>query len=225
MQSINPWSWSESKGDSKTVTVYDTKTLQTICTMANLPERDLNTLLCASAPELLAELREVAAQFDALLTAHGNAFGWGFLTTQKARELIARIEGKPTEPTPSFPAAPTIEDLRERADKLGARFSSDSRQGCFNYYDRNGSHAFCVSVRELSDMIASDENSRAADSAEDRPVVGEFIRIPAWKVEGMVLSVQPSDNPEHKWDVVLETKPDDRNPRTYRLNPGQFTLV
>lgn len=195
-------------------------------------EQKAHTL--AAAPELLAELREVAAQFDALLRAHGKAFGWGFLTTQKARELIARIEGTGTTPTPSMPVNPhaistncgdsTLNALSARAEKLGSHFTTSDRAGCFNYYDRNGSHAFCVSVRELADTIASDENSRAADSAEDRPSVGEFIRIPAWKVEGMVLSVKPSDNPEYKWDVVLERKPDDPHTHTYRLNPGQFTV-
>lgn len=54
-----------------------------------------------------------------------------------------------------------IGDLHKRANRLGSRFQSDLRAGCFNYYDRNGAHAFCVSLRELADTIASDETSRA----------------------------------------------------------------
>ena len=42
---------------------------------------------------LIDELREVCAQFDALLVAHGKPFGWGQLTTKRAKELIAKVEG------------------------------------------------------------------------------------------------------------------------------------
>lgn len=42
---------------------------------------------------LIAELREVCAQYDALLTAHGKPFGWGKLVTENARKLIAKVEG------------------------------------------------------------------------------------------------------------------------------------
>lgn len=81
-------------------TIIDSATKSEIATFresvlgTTYPALEQKARTLAAAPELLAELREVAAQYDALLTAHGKSFGWGFLATQKARELIARIEAR-----------------------------------------------------------------------------------------------------------------------------------
>jgi hypothetical protein len=51
--------------------------------------------------------------------------------------------------------------------------------------------------------------------------VGDFIRVPAWKVSGQVVGVEPSAfRPGHD-DVLLQDRPEGW-PRTYRLAPGEF---
>lgn len=49
--------------------------------------------LFESAPLLMLELKEVCAQYEALLQAHGKPWGWGTLATLGARKLIAKVEG------------------------------------------------------------------------------------------------------------------------------------
>ena len=53
--------------------------------------------------------------------------------------------------------------------------------------------------------------------------IGDFIKIHAWRVEGQVLNVRPgSDNAQ---EVLLEVKPDDPQPRWYRLEPGEYEVT
>jgi hypothetical protein len=56
------------------------------------------------------------------------------------------------------------------------------------------------------------------------PAIGEFVQIPAWRTEGMVIKTRPSTY-RSDIEVLIETRPDDPNPRWYRLAPGQFTIV
>lgn len=56
--------------------------------------------------------------------------------------------------------------------------------------------------------------------------LGEFIFIPAWKVEGMVIAIAPSDvGTEQSISVLVEVKPDDPKPRWYRLEPSEYEIV
>jgi len=41
--------------------------------------------------ECLSELLTLAKAYDELLTAHGNAFGWGRLPAENARALVAEV--------------------------------------------------------------------------------------------------------------------------------------
>lgn len=49
----------------------------------------------------------------------------------------------------------TLLALQKRASKIGARVVPDIRQGCYNYYDRENAHAWCVSLREVEDLLDS----------------------------------------------------------------------
>ena len=61
----------------------------------------------------------------------------------------------------------------------------------------------------------------------DRINIGDFIKIPAWRVEGCVINTRPASalGSEHAQEVLLEEKPDDPDPRWYRLEPGEFEVT
>ncbi len=53
--------------------------------------------------------------------------------------------------------------------------------------------------------------------------VGDFITIPAWETFGQVVDIRPATmgTPE-AIEVLVEHKPDDPDPRWYRLEPGAY---
>jgi hypothetical protein len=54
---------------------------------------------------------------------------------------------------------------------------------------------------------------------------GEFITIPAWNVEGMVIGIEPVNiGPDDSRTIILETYPGEQKPKSYRLSPGEFKL-
>ncbi len=53
-------------------------------------------------------------------------------------------------------------ELQIRAAKLGCYFMPDMRHGCFNFYDKARAHAFCVGLREVKELIESEERERVA---------------------------------------------------------------
>ena len=55
---------------------------------------DADARLIASAPDLLAALREVADAHEALLREYGKPWGWGMLPVETARAALSRAEGK-----------------------------------------------------------------------------------------------------------------------------------
>ena len=56
--------------------------------------------------------------------------------------------------------------------------------------------------------------------------VGEFISIPAWKVEGQVIDVRPASfGSEYAVSVLVERCPEDPKPRWYRLDPWQYSVL
>ena len=58
------------------------------------------------------------------------------------------------------------------------------------------------------------------------PLIGEFIRIPAWSSEGMVIDVrQPMLGTERAIEVLVEADIDDPHPRWYRLEPDEYEFV
>lgn len=57
-------------------------------------------------------------------------------------------------------------------------------------------------------------------------LVGEFIRVPAWNTEGMVIDQRPSTlGSEDSISVLVEVKPDDPRPRWYRLEPSEYEVL
>ena len=63
---------------------------------------------------------------------------------------------------------------------------------------------------------------RSGDPVE----IGEFISIPAWKTEGMVIATAPATLGSADAIVVLvETRIDDPSPRWYRLEPDEYEIV
>lgn len=57
--------------------------------------------------------------------------------------------------------------------------------------------------------------------------VGEFIEIPAWETEGMVMNVKPSLVIAGAIEVLMQEHPDQPLSawRTYRLLPDEFKIV
>jgi hypothetical protein len=51
--------------------------------------------------------------------------------------------------------------------------------------------------------------------------VGDFIRVPAWRVSGQVVGVSRSSFRDNADDVLLQDRPEGW-PRTYRLREGEF---
>ena len=58
-------------------------------------------------------------------------------------------------------------------------------------------------------------------------LIGSFIAIPAWHVEGMVTKVRPADfgGTDAAISVLLEVEPDDPAPRWYRLEPHEYVVL
>ncbi len=55
--------------------------------------------------------------------------------------------------------------------------------------------------------------------------VGDFVSIPAWRIEGMVTAVRPATTgSDDAIEVFVQERPDGPE-RRYRLEPGQFTVV
>lgn len=66
------------------------------------------------------------------------------------------------------------------------------------------------------------ENTNTSDPVE----VGEFISIPIWKVEGMVIQTRAAMfGSESAIEVLLEVRIDDPAPRWYRLEPGTYEIL
>jgi hypothetical protein len=65
------------------------------------------------------------------------------------------------------------------------------------------------------------------DNTNASPVtVGEFISIPAWQTEGMVIATRPAMlGSDASIEVLVEVKPDDPRPRWYRLEPAEYVIV
>jgi len=57
--------------------------------------------------------------------------------------------------------------------------------------------------------------------------IGDFIKIPTWRVEGWVINIRPASTlgSADAQEVLLEVKPDDPHPRWYRLEPGEFEVT
>lgn len=56
---------------------------------------------------------------------------------------------------------------------------------------------------------------------------GDFIRVPAWKVEGQVVSVEPDRSGLGSDDalcVLLQHRPEGM-PRRYRLEPNEYEVL
>ena len=55
--------------------------------------------------------------------------------------------------------------------------------------------------------------------------VGDWISIPAWQTEGMVIATDNTDDATYDnrpFRVLVDAMPDDPSPRWYRLRPGEF---
>ncbi len=50
----------------------------------------------------------------------------------------------------------------------------------------------------------------------------EYIKIPVWGVEGLVVAVDDGVS-DARW-VLLQKYPEDPHPRWYRLRPGDFVI-
>lgn len=61
----------------------------------------------------------------------------------------------------------------------------------------------------------------------DKIGIGDFIKIPAWRVEGCVISIRPASplGSADAQDVLLEVKPDDPQPRWYRVEPDEYEVL
>jgi hypothetical protein len=56
--------------------------------------------------------------------------------------------------------------------------------------------------------------------------IGDFIKIPAWEIEGCVIDTRPSTlGSDEAQDVLLQEKPNDPHPRWYRLEPDEYELI
>lgn len=56
--------------------------------------------------------------------------------------------------------------------------------------------------------------------------VGDFIMVPAWRVEGQIIASRPATlGSEEAVEVLLEVRPDDPCPRWYRLEPNEYTVM
>ena len=55
--------------------------------------------------------------------------------------------------------------------------------------------------------------------------VGEFINIPAWNTSGQVIKTRPATfGSDDAVEILLQRHPEDRRPRWYRLEPGQYRV-
>mgnify|MGYP001579449384 CR=1 FL=1 len=65
-----------------------------------------------------------------------------------------------------------------------------------------------------------------ADNITNPVEVGEFIEVPAWSIEGMVVAIESAwTGSEHAKRLLLEAKPDDPSPRWYHLEPFEYVIV
>jgi hypothetical protein len=56
--------------------------------------------------------------------------------------------------------------------------------------------------------------------------IGDFIEIPAWRVEGLVIDTRsPMFGSDDAQEVLLQESPNDNRPRWYRMEPGQFKVI
>ena len=63
-------------------------------------------------------------------------------------------------------------------------------------------------------------------TSKDVLEVGDFVTVPAWKTFGQVIDTRPAMlGSDAAQDVLIETKPDDPNPRWYRLEPNEYEAV
>lgn len=54
----------------------------------------------------------------------------------------------------------------------------------------------------------------------------EFIFIPAWNVEGLVIDQEPTQyGHDDAIRVLVMEHPDDEHPRWYHLEPGEYTIL
>jgi len=58
------------------------------------------------------------------------------------------------------------------------------------------------------------------------PEIGDFIAIPAWHAEGMVIETRATTwlGSDDAIEVLIEATPDDPCPVWYRLEPGTWNL-
>lgn len=94
------------------------------------------------------QLRECAAY------AVGHTDGYDAAQGEHHRARDA--QGRSTAPTPGHPKAKPVPDLptlQAEATKRGMEVEPDARAGCYNVYWGNGSHAFCVSLREVAEQV------------------------------------------------------------------------
>ena len=81
----------------------------------------------------------------------------------------------------------------------------------------------------ISSPIQPDHLERMLTAALDRReaplTVGDFVRIPAWQVQGMVSAIRPSDlGTERAIAIDLQDRPDGPV-RRYRLEPDEYEVV
>lgn len=70
---------------------------------------------------------------------------------------------------------------------------------------------------------------RYADAAGmlSKPLVGEFITVPAWQLAvGQIIDQRPASlGSDAAIEVLVESKPEDPRPRWYRLEPTEFSFL
>jgi hypothetical protein len=60
----------------------------------------------------------------------------------------------------------------------------------------------------------------------ERIQIGDFIRIPAWQTEGMVIATRPAMiGSDAAIEALIERRPDDPRPRWYRLEPSEWQFA
>src|SRR4030095_3129774 len=57
-------------------------------------------------------------------------------------------------------------------------------------------------------------------------VVGEYVRVGSWKIQGLVVAQRPATlGKDPAIEVCIQPRPTDRHPRWYRLEPTEFICL
>jgi hypothetical protein len=84
-----------------------------------------------------------------------------------------------------------------------------------------------VQPLEAIEIVERGNGPRFSLLSMEKMEIGDFIKIPAWGVEGCVIDIRPASSPGSvdALEVLLDSRPDDPHPRWYRVQPGEFEVT